>query len=456
MRAMLTKVLGCAALGLSLATSAAAQSAFQDAKGESSVFIKEGGGFTTINPTDKSIELGFVRDRGDERLYYGVNFKGKASGTFASLFNGGTPSPEAEVGFTVGKRFFLLAKSDDEITQTCQNSLKVKLRKDDKIIEGVKKEFIEARKEARVTELKKSLAPEIKAALVREAMAKGVPEAVARDAAETVAPMLVEAAAARTAEAELKVKADALTPAELDKLADEKAEDDASVLCANEDPALVQRAVDWLAFHVAYNRASYKILNEGAAFSDQIRKQNFDGFSATLGFNTLITLDDVGDLRAQREARAKARGLGKSPREVAQESRGAMILGVSIGVRRKNNSDNSDELKSVEIEDQPFASSSGTTQRRAVSKQTVLRGSYKEFMSVPLNTDVVIYPGAWQSRLAIDIFTRSELGKTDRKFVPGVGLFITQQGKPTKVVGGISFSLDDGKGKVGLVGGFHF
>lgn len=455
MRNTLTRTLACAALALSLTALARAQSAFVDAKGESSIFIKEGGGFARINATDKSIELGYLRDRGDERPYFGFSVKGKASGDFASLFNGGTPSPEAEVGFTVGKRFFLLAESDKAITDRCMALMEKDLLADfPKLVEGAKKEFVEARKAARVERLKKSLAAEIKAALVREAVARGVPEDVAKDAAESMSAKLVEAAATRTAEEQLKAEADALHPATVEKMARDKANDDASILCVQEDPALVQRSVDWIAFRVAYNRASYKLLNEAGGFDEQVRKQSFDGFSATLGFNTLITLDDVGRLKAQRAALGDARRADRrAPKETAQESKGAMIVGVSIGVRRKNNAD---DLKSVEIEDQSFTSASGTTQRRALSKQTVLRGEYKEFTSVPLNTDVVWYPGALQSRLAIDFFTRSDLSKTGRDFRPGVGVFITEQGKPTKVVGGISFSYDDGKGKIGLVGGFHF
>jgi hypothetical protein len=178
-------------------------------------------------------------------------------------------------------------------------------------------------------------------------------------------------------------------------------------------------------------------------------------FLATVAYNALITLDDVGELREQRTALREARLNNQPPpkEKPLGESKGSMILGLSLGVKRTNNAD---DLKSVELEDQAFTSASGTTQRRSVSKQTVLRGEYDEYLAVPLNTDLVVYPGTFRGRIAIDFFTRSNLGKTNREFVPGVGLFITQEGKPTKVVGGLSFAYDDGKARVGLVGGFHF
>ena len=111
----------CLALVAALAVAARAQeSAFQDAQGESSIFINEGGIFTRLNATEKSIALGFTHDTGREKPYFGLDFKGKASGNFASLFNGGTPSPEAEVGFTVGKRF-LTVKSDAERVKECMS-----------------------------------------------------------------------------------------------------------------------------------------------------------------------------------------------------------------------------------------------------------------------------------------------------------------------------------------------
>lgn len=459
MRNMLMKALAGAAFIVSLAASSPAQSAFSDAKGESSVSIREGGGFARINATDKSIELGFLRDRGDERLYFGLDLKGKSSGDFASLFNGGTPSTEAEVGLTVGKRF-LLAPSDISIVNRCQVRVQGELltTRFPEVVKLSREEFINNFKKTRLPEVQEKLVRELREVLIKEAVAKGMTEAGAKLAAEAVGAKVFEDEVARIVEKEANAAADAQTAA-IEARARTMVREVTPGFCLEEDPALERRAVDWLSLRVGYKRARYKLLNETAAtFADQIRKQNFDGLSATLSYNTLITLDNLDVLRKARRALTQARTSTEQRRRATQESRpgeskGSMIVGFSIGVRRKNNTD---DLDSVEIEDQSFASSNETTQRRSVSKQTVLSGDYKEFISVPFNTDVVWYPGLLRSRIAIDFFTRSDLSKTGREFVPGVGLFITKEGKPTKVVGGISFALDDGKGRVGLVGGFHF
>ena len=451
MRTRLRRLAACVALVATLAAVAQAQqSAFQDAEGESSVFLRDGGGFARVNATDKSVELGFTRDTGREKPFFGIDFKGKASGGFASLFSGGTPSPEAEVGFTIGKRFITM-KSDKEVVEECKARVIADLKATGlpKLIEKERERFIKNKTAENLKRLKKaedelnqsggdSLAARIKRELYNGARSKGLSEEASHGIAESLAPKLVEAELARQAREQALVEAASPAgQAEIRNTVEAGVDDEAAGLCVLDPETLDARAFDWLNFRVSYKRARYKILNESAAFADQVRKQNFDGYTATLAYNRVITLDD----------------LSAEALETATRSKGLIIVGVSIGVERRNNSD---DLDSVELEDQNFTSSSETTQRRAVSKQTVLSGDYQEFTAVPLNTDVVWFPGALRSRVAIDFFTRSNLGSTDRKFVPGVGLFLTKEKSPTKVVGGISFSVDDGKGKVGLVGGFNF
>jgi hypothetical protein len=225
--------------------------------------------------------------------------------------------------------------------------------------------------------------------------------------------------------------------------------------CLQEDPAFARRlTVDWLTFQTGYKRARYKLLNESGAFADQVRKQSFDGYNVTLGYNALITLAKLASIREARQQLKMRRDQGEALTNVPDgPPQGSIIFGASIGVERRNNVD---DLKEIEVEDQTFTSVGGTTQRRAVSRQQVLSGIYKEFTAVPLNTDVVWHPASLAGRIAFDAFTRSNLGDVNREFVPGVGVFITEKGAPTKVVGGISFSFKDGKARIGLVGGFHF
>ena len=447
---MIKNLVTCLALIASLAAVAdAQQSAFEDAKGESSIYLNQGGGFARINATDKSVQLGFTRDTGREKPYFGIDFKGKASNDFASLFSGGKPSPETEVGFTFGKRFFTTKSDAERVTDCINEKVGVLLTTGlPKLIEAEKKRFIENKtakhlKELTVEEGLKQKGPgsifdKIHSEMVASAVNRGLSPPVAKDIADSLTPKLVEAELARNARELAEDDANnSVGAAEIKDTVVKGVKGPASEACVVDPEVLDAKAFDWISVRVAYKRARYKLLNEAGAFADQVRKQNFDGYSATFAYNRVITLDD----------------LSKTGLENAKGSKGSIIIGASIGVERRNNTD---DLDSVDIEDQSFTSSSGTTQRRAVSKQTVLSGAYNEYIAVPLNTDVVWFPGALNSRVAVDFFTRSDLGTTGRKFTPGVGLFLTKEKSPTKVVGGISFSFDQGKPKIGLVGGFHF
>jgi hypothetical protein len=181
---------------------------------------------------------------------------------------------------------------------------------------------------------------------------------------------------------------------------------------------------DWLTFHVGYRRASYRLLFEGETFANQVRKEPFDGFSAILAYNAIF-----------------------------KSKRGPVLFGVSGGAERRNNIDDLDE---VEVNDQVFTSSDGTTQRSVVSGQKAFRGEFKEFTAAPINTDLVWFPAKFESTIGLNFFTRSNVGGGKRRIEPGVGLFFTQKGKPTKVIGGVSVSLRDGKGRFGLIAGYNF
>ena len=276
---------------LSLPCISHAQTAFEDASGDSSILMKDAGGFARVNVSDTSVRIGYLFDLSNSDIFYGFEVSGKLSGKFASLFAANKPSPEGRFRFNVGRRFLLSDKPHGEPTRG--------------------------------------------------------------------------------------------------KLTD-----------------------DWLTFQVGYRRARYKLFIEENAFESQVRKQNFDGYSAVLAYNALF-----------------------------KNSHGPILLGVSGGVERRNNVDDLDE---IEINDQFASVSSGTTQRTAVARQNVLSGTYKEMTAVPINTDVVWFPRQFESRIGLDFFTRSSVGQGNRGFEPGLGLFFTKDKSPTRVLGGISFSVKDG------------
>lgn len=190
------------------------------------------------------------------------------------------------------------------------------------------------------------------------------------------------------------------------------------------EPTTGRLTDDWLTFRAGYRRARYKVLSLESTFADQVRKQNFDGFSAIVAYNALF-----------------------------KSSRGPFLFGISSGAERRNNIDDLDE---VEVNDQVFTSSNDSTQRSVIARQKAFSGLYKESTAIPINTDLVWFPKQFESRIGFNAFTRSNVGQGDRNFEPGVGLFFTKEGSPTRVLGGITISARDGKARVGLVAGYNF
>lgn len=280
-----------------------AQTAFEDAGGNSSILIKDTGGFAKVNVSDASVRVGYLFDLSNRSTYYGFEVSGKLAGDFASIFHSNQPAPGARFRASIGRRWIFSEKPSGDPTK------------------------------GRLTD-------------------------------------------------------------------------------------------DWLTFQVGYARSRFKVLSEDSNFANQIRTQNFDGYSMTVAYNALF-----------------------------KNTRGPLLFGTSLGVERKSNIDDLDE---VEVVDEVFADSSGTTRRSVVSRQQAFRGTYKETTAIPVYTDLVWFPRQFESRIGINFFTRSNIGQVTKRFEPGVGLFFTLPGAPTRVIGGISVSVRDGKAAVGLVAGFNF
>jgi hypothetical protein len=303
MTSNLKQILAAAAMTILCCLSSFGQTAFEDASGNSSIVLKDQGGFARVNVSDSSVKLAYLFDMSNRSVYYGFEVSGKLSNDFAGLFSSGTPTPEARFSALVGKRFIFSQKPTGNPT------------------EG------------------------------------------------------------------------ALTD-------------------------------DWITLRTGYRRARYKILSEDSVFADQVRKKNFDGFSTLLSYNALF-----------------------------RNSNGPILFGASTGAERRNNIDDLDE---VEVNDQVFTSSDGSTQRSVIASQKAFTGVYKESTAIPIYTDLVWFPKQFESRIGLNAFTRSNVGKGNKNFEPGIGLFFTQEGSPTRVLGGISISARDGKARVGLVAGYNF
>jgi hypothetical protein len=177
---------------------------------------------------------------------------------------------------------------------------------------------------------------------------------------------------------------------------------------------------DRLMLQLSYAYKQYTLFDEFAAFDNQVFKKGFHNPSAALTYSALLT--------------------------------GTNFFGASFGVGRSNNSN---DLTEVDVHDiNTFAA--GDTVREVVRNREVLRGDFKQSTSVFLNTDYVWYPQKGFDRIGFDFYTRSTFTGIDQGFRPGFGVFLSEKGNPTKVLGGFTISYDDGKPSVALVVGFSF
>lgn len=211
-------------------------------------------------------------------------------------------------------------------------------------------------------------------------------------------------------------------PTDQQRLQDAQAEAVRNGLAPNSDLGEYWRSMpyDRLVLQLGYGYKQYKLFDESAVFDKQIVKKGFHNPSIALTYSALLN--------------------------------GSTLLGASFGVGRSNNSS---DLTEVDVRDINSATFNNTV-REVVESDQVLRGDFKQSTSAFLNTDYIIYPQKAFSRIGIDFYSRSVLTGIDKGVSPGIGLFLSEKGAPTKVLGGVSVSYKDGKASVALVAGFSF
>jgi hypothetical protein len=178
---------------------------------------------------------------------------------------------------------------------------------------------------------------------------------------------------------------------------------------------------DWATIQIGYSRAQYKLYTPTNAFVDQIQKKNFDGFSFTAYYYVLF--------------------------------QGNVSIGVAVGLDHQNNYAS---LKEIELSDRITVLDSAGVMRTTNDTEKLRQGVFAEGSAKLWNFDIVWIPEFLKYRIGLDLFGRCSWQKGENTFKPGVGVFICEDGAPTKVVGGISFESVEGKLRVGLVGGFNF
>ena len=177
---------------------------------------------------------------------------------------------------------------------------------------------------------------------------------------------------------------------------------------------------DRLTLQISYAYKQYSLFDANAAFDKQVFKKKFHNPSAALVYSIQLN--------------------------------GSNLFGASVGVGRSNNSN---DLTEVDVRDINTTTFSNTV-REVVRTRPVLQGDFKQSTSLFLNTDYVVYPRKTFSRVGIDFYTRSVFTGVDQGFHPGIGVFLSEKGAPTRVLGGVTISYDQGKASVALVAGFSF
>lgn len=135
------------------------------------------------------------------------------------------------------------------------------------------------------------------------------------------------------------------------------------------------------------------------------------------------------------------------------------VLGaIALGAERRNNLD---DLTQVTFETIVAPAVAGTTTSIVKTKDGFF-GNYRQYVGAPIYTDLLLIlprsirvPG-FDSQIALDGFTRSDVAPTNRSADGGIGIFLTKKGSPTKVLGGIAGSWNDGKGRLALVASYNF
>lgn len=179
---------------------------------------------------------------------------------------------------------------------------------------------------------------------------------------------------------------------------------------------------DWLLLDVGYSRSSFYVSSEPEPIDKA--KRYFDRFRTIVAYNNLAT--------------------------------NWFLFGIAAGAERRNNLD---DLKQVSFETSVVsAAQSGAA--NIVQTKSGFFGNYGEYIAAPIYTDLLFVlpktvPG-FKSQIAIDGFTRSDVAAPHRSADGGIGVFLTTPKAPTKVLGGLAASWNDGKVRVALVASYNF
>lgn len=194
------------------------------------------------------------------------------------------------------------------------------------------------------------------------------------------------------------------------------------------DPCQVPNQ-SWLTVQAGYSRSQFKMVSGDPTSTLSAADSVFDSFEGTIYLNRIV-LDGDG------------------------------VFGASIGIKRVNNLDALEKI-SLSTEIRTFHSGD-TTQVIQTSSEGSIAEGYTTRAALIANFDIVWIPRFLSDRFAIDFLTRFDSQKSGLAvFKPGIGLYVLEDGAPTRVVAGVSVEVTDLNSviqglRVGLVAGFQF
>jgi hypothetical protein len=435
-----------------------AQQPFVDAKGNGTLLIN-GGGFAQVNISDPSIRFGYLYDNSKNDWTFGINLSGKLSGNRAGFINNNRVAPDAQVNFTIGKKYLSKGDSFNKIPVNQQmlvefreilqknkfldmdaglpsvKELQMLLHKvnllsanenlpdpiylsdyltrisiltNDKIKELAEKGSSDQDIIAKIKTFptKFDLKPEAITAL--EALSKDVPDPADRTRITRVR-LISDAVITEMIEA----------PKIEYKFCKLKGEDISVIKDSKELKKFVD-AFARLVFQGGYGFRQYNLYDANLSLDKQVYKKDFHSPMAQLIYFRLIG--------------------------------GNKLLGASVGVERSNNSS---DLTEVDVRDFTSTLNNGTIREVGRTKKA-LRGNFMQATRAFINTDFAWFPRSLNSRIGVNFFTRSGLTGFEKGFRPGVGIFFSEKGAPTRAIGGVSVSWEKDKPNVGLIAGFNF
>ena len=133
---------------------------------------------------------------------------------------------------------------------------------------------------------------------------------------------------------------------------------------------------------------------------------------------------------------------------------GSFIGGFATGIEHRNNTG---DLKSAQFQT-VLAPAPGGTTGSVVTTQTGFYGTYKEYVAVPVDVDLLFYPGklktpGFGNRVGFDLISRADVAAPYRGALGGLGIFFFKKGNATVPIGGVTGTYDGSKFQVSLTTG---